>query len=105
MTDIASHSPSHRRPGRWKAIAIDTVKVLLDPDTAPRCAATAFFGFLSFFPAIATIALIYGIVANGPLVAKTVDSLDYVLPAMALKILDEQLNMLASAPPTTLGLG
>lgn len=105
MTDIASHSPSHRRPGRWKAIAIDTVKVLLDPDTSPRCAATAFFGFLSFFPAIATVALLYGIIANGPLIAETVDSVQYVVPSMALGILDEQLKALAAAPPATLGLG
>jgi membrane protein len=90
---------------RWQRIVLDTCKVLLDPDTSPRCAATAFFGFLSFFPAIATVALIYGIVANGPLVAETLDSLAYVLPGMALGILDEQLKMLAAAPPATLGLG
>src|SRR3569623_2039420 len=90
---------------RWKAIAMNTIKVFFDPDTSPRCAATAFFGFLSFFPAIATVALIYGIVANGPLVAETVNKLAYVLPGMALDILDEQLKMLASAPPATLGLG
>jgi len=48
-----------------KRVVLDTLKVLLDPDTSPRCAATAFFGFLSFFPAIATVALIYGILANG----------------------------------------
>ena len=90
---------------RWKAVAGDTVKVFFDPDTSPRCAATAFFGFLSFFPAIATVALIYGIVANGPLVAKTIDSVAYILPLMALQILDEQLKTLAAAPPATLGLG
>jgi membrane protein len=90
---------------RWKGIALDTIKVFLDPDTSPRCAATAFFGFLSFFPAIATVALIYGIVASGPLVAETVDSFTYVLPGMALGILDEQLKNLAAAPPATLGIG
>jgi membrane protein len=89
----------------WKGIALDTIKVFLDPDTSPRCAATAFFGFLSFFPAIATVALIYGIVASGPLVAETVDSFTYVLPGMALGILDEQLKNLAAAPPATLGIG
>ena len=90
---------------RWKGVALATLKVLLDPDTSPRCAATAFFGFLSFFPALATVALIYGIVANGPLVAKTVDGLSYFLPTMAVGILDDQLKLLASAPAATLGLG
>ena len=103
MVDVASR-PSHFF-ARWETIALDTVKVFFDPDTSPRCAATAFFGFLSFFPAIATVALVYGIVANGPLVAETVDSLGYLLPSMALNILDEQLKMLAAAPPASLGLG
>ncbi len=89
----------------WKTVGLDTLKVFFDPDTSPRCAATAFFGFLSFFPAIATVALIYGLVANGPLVSATVDSLIYFLPVMALTILDEQLKLLAAAPPAALGLG
>ncbi len=89
----------------WWAVMRDTARVLLDPDTSPRCAATAFFGFLSFFPAIATVVLIYGIVASGPLVIETVNALSYFLPSLAVDILDEQLKMLAAAPPTTLGLG
>lgn len=90
---------------RWRRVAIDTLKIFIDPDTAPRCAATAFFGFLSFFPAIATVALIYGIVANRILVAETVSNFGYVLPGMALRIFDEQLKLLSDAPRTTLGLG
>ena len=105
MADIAGHTAPHHGFARWRSIAIDTVRSFLDPDTSPRCAATAFFGFLSFFPAIATVALLYGIIANGPLVAKTVDSLQYVVPTMALGILDEQLKALAAAPPTALGIG
>src|SRR3569833_2902318 len=103
MAMVAAH-PVHGF-ARWKAIAMNTIKVFFDPDTSPRCAATAFFGFLSFFPSIATVALIYGIVANGPLVTETVNSLAYVLPGMALDILDEQLKRLAAAPPVSLGLG
>src|SRR3954447_9807757 len=101
IANTASAKPSF--PARLKQITLDTVKVFFTPDTSPRCAATAFFGFLSFFPAIATIALIYGIVANGPMVADTIASVRYVMPAMALDILNEQLKMLAAQPPTTLG--
>ncbi|MGN6684693.1 MAG: YihY/virulence factor BrkB family protein [Devosia sp.] len=103
MALVAAH-PAHGF-AHWKAVVFATVKVFFDPDTSPRCAATAFFGFLSFFPAIATVALIYGIIANEPLVADTVKSLGYVLPPMALTLLDEQLKMLATAPRITLGLG
>jgi membrane protein len=102
---IVAQSQHSGRFGFWKSVAGDMVKFFFDPDTSPRCAAAAFFGFLSFFPAIATVALIYGIVANGPLVSETVNSLAYILPLMAVQILDEQLKMLAAAPPAALGLG
>ena len=103
MTVAASSSPSFL--ARARNIVVETAKVFLAPDTSPRCAATAFFGFLSFFPAIATVALIYGIIANGPLVADTVASVRYLIPSMALDVLDEQLKMLAAAPQASLGLG
>jgi membrane protein len=90
---------------RGKRVALRTLKVFADPDTSPRCAATAFFGFLSIFPAIATVALIYGLVANRTLVADTVSALQFVLPSIALDILREQLDNLAEQPRTTLGIG
>lgn len=91
---------------RWRAIVLATLhSFFLDRDNAPRCAAVAFFGFLSFFPAVATVALIYGIVANRQMVADTVESIDYLIPQVAQGIIAEQLRMLASQPPVTLGLG
>lgn len=101
-------APSPLKPGglqRWKRIGLGALKsYFADPDNSARCAATAFFGFLSLFPALATIALIYGIVADRVL-AETVDSLDYLVPDAARTILIEQLNMLSAQPPITLGLG
>ena len=106
MADIMASAAPRRHGFTWlKHVALATLKVFLDPDTSPRCAATAFFGFLSFFPAVATLALIYGIIANRALVAETIQSVQYVLPSMALDILDEQLQMLSAQPPATLGLG
>lgn len=102
--------PAPSRPDsfvhRWMAIVVATFNsFFLERDNAPRCAAVAFFGFLSFFPAIATVALIYGIVANRQMVADTIESVGYVVPQMAQGIIAEQLTMLASQPPFTLGLG
>jgi len=106
LADIMASAAPRRHGFTWlKHVALATLKVFLDPDTSPRCAATAFFGFLSFFPAVATLALIYGIIANRALVAETIQSVQYVLPSMALDILDEQLQMLSAQPPATLGLG
>lgn len=91
--------------GRVRRVGIATLRVFFDPDTSPRCGATAFFGFLSFFPTIATIALFYGMLARGSLSTTVVDQLSYVLPTMATRVLDEQLDLIAKAPPITLGLG
>ncbi|WP_439602092.1 YihY/virulence factor BrkB family protein [Devosia sp.] len=91
---------------RWRAIVLATLRsFFLERDNAPRCAAVAFFGFLSFFPAIATVALIYGIVANRQMVANTIEEVGDVVPQLAQRIIAEQLTMLASQPPVTLGLG
>lgn len=93
------------RRDRLKTIVLGTFRLFMDPDTSPRCAATAFFGFLAIFPAIATVALIYGLIANRAIVADTVSALRYLLPAPVLSLLREQLTNLASQPPATLSLG
>ncbi|MEO6395065.1 MAG: YihY/virulence factor BrkB family protein [Devosia sp.] len=105
MASVALDTHHDRGFARWKRVGRDAIRTFFDRDTSPRCAAAAFFGFLSFFPAIGTVALIYGILANGPLVAETVASVRYILPRGALDILSEQLTLLAAAPPSTLGLG
>jgi membrane protein len=106
-TATTASAPPIRKTGRryWWAVLTGTVKRFLDPDTSPRCAGTAFFGFLSFFPAIATVALIYGLVADRSVLGNTIESLQYILPSGALDILREQLAALAAQPNTTLGLG
>ena len=91
---------------RWTGIVFETLKSFFtDRETSPRCAAAAFFGFLSFFPAIATVALLYGLVADRAMVAETIGSLRYLIPDLALDIAAEQLKMLAAQPPATLGAG
>jgi membrane protein len=89
----------------WWAVLLGTFSRFIDRDTSPRCAGAAFFGFLSFFPAIATVVLIYGLVADRSLLADTIGSLQFILPGMALTILREQLVTLASQPNATLGIG
>lgn len=90
---------------RWKVVVLGTFHAFTQPDTSLRCAATAFFGFLSIFPMLATIALVYGMIANQTLVAGTVASLDHLLPAAALSVITDQLNALAARPRGSLGIG
>jgi membrane protein len=89
----------------WWDVIVATVMNFLDPDTSPRCAGAAFFGFLSFFPAIATWVLIFGLLADRAMLGGTLDSLQYVVPRGALPILQEQLQRLSEQPSTTLGIG
>jgi membrane protein len=109
MTTEALDQAAQTRPttlrGRWKRIVVGTAKAIFDMDTSLRCAGTAFFGFLSLFPAIAFIVFAYGIVADRAVLNSTVDSLQFVLPAAALDILREQLLMLTRQPPASLGIG
>lgn len=106
-TDAATTKPVYRgsRFERAKRVVLGTLKLFMDPDNSPRCAGTAFFGFLSIFPAVGTVFLIYGLVADASILAETISSLRYILPGMALDILHEQLVTLASQPNTTLGIG
>lgn len=105
MAAIATTDEKPRGWARLRAIAIGTFKRFFDRDTSPRCAGTAFFGFLSFFPAFATIVLIYGLVADTALQAGTVESLSYFLPDRAMSIVGEQLRLLSEQPRMTLGIG
>lgn len=105
MTTAASIEDRPTGWRHWWTIATGTIRRFFDRDTSPRCAGAAFFGFLSFFPAIATVALIYGLVADRALLAGTIDTFQFMLPGMALTILREQLVTLASQPNATLGIG
>jgi membrane protein len=102
----SAQGPKNFGIGRFARILGSTFKAFfLDPDTSPRCAGTAFFGFLSFFPAIATMALIYGFFANDMINSSAVDALRSVLPSAAIDILNEQLSILAQQERSTLGIG
>ena len=91
--------------GRAKTLVIGTFKAFLDPDTSLRCAGTAFFGFLSLFPAIGIVVFAYGLVADISTFMATIETLQYVLPSAALDVLREQLAVLVTQPPATLSIG
>jgi membrane protein len=81
------------------------LKTFGDPDTSLRCAGTAFFGFLSLFPAVATVVLVFGLFADRAALAATIDAFKYVLPGQVLEIMREQMTILIAQPPATIGLG
>jgi membrane protein len=90
---------------RAKKLVIGTVQAFLDPDTSLRCAGTAFFGFLSLFPAIGIVVFAYGLVADIDTFIATIETLQDLVPAAVLDVLREQLAILVTQPPATLSIG
>jgi membrane protein len=91
--------------GRWRRIAATTFGAFFDPDTSLRCAGTAFFGFMSMFPAVGIVAATYGLLADRGTLAATVEALEYILPSAVLALVQEQLTILIAQPPAALGVG
>lgn len=105
---MASVSATTERRHWWRRpldFALRCWRTFSDQDTSFRCAGTAFFGFLSLFPAVATVVLVFGLFADRTVLAKTIDAFQYVLPNQVLDVLREQMAVLIEQPPATLGLG
>ena len=101
----ASEGTSEHGWSRWKQVLFGTFKRFSAKDNSPRCAGTAFFGFLSFFPAIATAVLIYGMVADEATLARTIDPVRPFLPSATIEVIESQLSRLAEQPEGSLGIG
>ena len=91
--------------GRWRRVAEATYRAFAHPDTSLRCAGTAFFSFMSLFPAVGIVATTYGLIADRSTMESTLDALRYVLPSAVLSVLQEQLRILIGQPAAALGVG
>lgn len=91
--------------GRWRRVVVATYRAFADPDTSLRCAGTAFFSFMSLFPAVGIVVTTYGLIADRSTMETTLDALQYVLPSAVLSVLQEQLRILVAQPNSTLGIG
>ena len=89
----------------WWAILKRTYQVMTDKDLGLMCAGVAFYGFLSIFPIIAAIVLIYGLVATPESLAGHLDLIRPLLPAAAMEIIDGRLESLVNQPASSLGWG
>jgi membrane protein len=75
-------------------------------DQVPLLAAgVAFFSFLSLFPLLIALVLVYGLVADPATVAQQVNDLSKQLPPEAAQLISGQLTSLTSTPPRSLGFG
>lgn len=90
---------------RWRRVLWRTIKSMTQMDTSMRCAGVAYFGFLSLFPAVATLVLLIGLFARPTFLANLVDRLEGLIPDVALQLLASQLVALLQQPRAGLGLG
>jgi membrane protein len=75
-------------------------------DNVPLMAAgVAFYGFLSIFPALIALVLLYGLVYDPSQVEQQINNLGAALPQSAQELLTNQLRQLASTSSTGLGWG
>jgi membrane protein len=108
MDTLASPSAVAGARPWWRRLfdfALRCWRTFSEQDTSLRCAGTAFFGFLSLFPAVATVVLVFGLFADRTILARTIDAFQYVLPGQVLEVLREQMTMLIEQPAATLGWG
>lgn len=99
---------SRTRPSRlkrWRNIAWRTGLELIGMDTSLRCAGTAYFAFLSLFPALATIVLIFGLVVDSAVLVRATGRLAGLIPASILTLIHDQMLSLINQPHAALGLG
>jgi len=74
----------------WKETAADNISLL--------AAGVAFYSFLAFVPMLASVVLVYGIVADPADVAGHLDALTRILPADAAAIVADQLKGMTETP-------
>ncbi len=60
---------------------------------------------LALFPALATLASLYGLIADPKVLSDSAASLQGVVPGGGMDIITGQLKSLASSPPKALGIG
>lgn len=80
-------------------------KTFGDHDTSLRCAGTAFYGFLSVFPAVTAAVLVFGLFADRTALAGLIEALRSVLPVQVIEVMQEQLTMLIAQPVASLSIG
>ncbi|RZL83200.1 MAG: YihY/virulence factor BrkB family protein [Sphingomonas sp.] len=89
----------------WRDIAVRTWTETSEDNISLLAAGVAFYSFLAFVPMLASIVLVYGIVADPSDVAGHLQTLMRILPTDAAKIVAEQLKSLTETPVTRTTIG
>jgi membrane protein len=88
----------------WRDVLASTWKKAGDDNVGFLAAGVAFYAFLAFVPLLASVVLIYGLVADPPTVAEHIGRLFASLPRDAAALIADQLRSLTASPKSTTGL-
>ncbi|HYH74410.1 MAG TPA: YihY/virulence factor BrkB family protein [Candidatus Saccharimonadales bacterium] len=97
-------SPADLSAKGWKAVLKLTQRALKDKELARSAAALAYYATLTFFPALIGFATCYAIFASPEQLLRSLDSLTVVAPEAVAELLQTQLQPIADAQPTGLGI-
>jgi len=97
-------TPSDSPAPGWKDIVLRIWTNIGEDRVMLLAAGVTFYSLLAIFPAIAALVAIYGLFADPSQIAAHVDSLSGVLPAGALDVIRNQMNLVASQGSSKLGV-
>ena len=88
----------------WRAVLTRTWSESSDDNVSFLAAGVAFYAFLAFVPLLASMVLIYGLVAEPQTVAEHIRALFQVLPSDAAAVIGDQLKSLTATPKSSKGI-
>lgn len=88
-----------------KQTAVELKERIKDDDLGLVAAGVAFYGFLSVFPALATVISLYGLVADPQSVQNHISALSGTVPEEVLSIVSTRMENLASSKASSLTFG
>jgi membrane protein len=88
----------------WRDVLVATWKEAGADNVGFLAAGIAFYAFLAFVPLLASVVLVYGLVADPPTVAEHIGKLFASLPRDAAALIADQLKSLTASPDTSKGL-
>ncbi len=100
-----ANKPTEIPPRGWLQVVKRGFKEAKVDQVPLLAAGVAFFSFLSLFPAMIALVMLYGLFADPATVKEQVASLTQNMPGEARAVLEGQLQQLTSAPQQSLGFG
>lgn len=104
-TRTAASQPSEIPAPGWKEVLVRTYKESGRDNVSIIAAGVAFYAFLAFVPLLASLVLVYGLVAEPASVVQHMQALTAMVPQEAASIIGEQLMSVSQTAGTKKGFG